>query len=160
VFSVQTTNHKPFGLSDPHLLEAMLARLHRAALEDHPPPLPQPPPRRAAAFRIEPWVRIDNDLSPHATVIEASGRDRPGLLAELARVLAEANVTIVTAHLDPYGERVSDVFYVQEHGGGQIANPRRIAALSSKLETILCAAEPPAGAAQPALTVARASTAR
>lgn len=160
VFSVQTTTHKPFGLSDPHVLESMLARLHRAAIEDHPPLAPQPPPRRTAAFRIEPWVRIDNSLSPLATVIEASGRDRPGLLAELARVLAEAKVTIVSAHLDPYGERVSDVFYVQEEGGGQIIHPRRVAALSHRLETVLRAAEPPTDAANPALTVARASTAR
>ncbi|MGD9981883.1 MAG: [protein-PII] uridylyltransferase [Hyphomonadaceae bacterium] len=158
VFSIQTTNHRPFGMDGPRLLEALTARLTRAALSDHAPPIAPPPSRRVAAFNIEPWVRIDNDITPSATVIEASGRDRLGLLADLARVCAEAKVSIVSAHIDTYGERASDVFYVQEEeGGGQIANPRRIAAVRGKLEAALRAAEP----ADPSkLAVARASTAR
>jgi [protein-PII] uridylyltransferase len=162
VFSIQTTDHKPFGMRDARTLEGLVARLNRAALEDHPLPEAKPASRRNAAFSIEPWVRIDNDLTPHATVVEASGRDRLGLLAELAHVCAEAKVSIVSAHIDTYGERASDVFYMQEQGGGQIANPARIAALRGKLETVLRAAEPaaPADPAKQALAVARASTAR
>jgi [protein-PII] uridylyltransferase len=162
VFSVQTADHKPFGLHDPAALENLVGRLHRAAIEDHPPPVARPASRRAAAFAIEPWVRIDNSITPHATVIEASGRDRLGLLAELAHVCAEANVSIASAHIDTYGERASDVFYVQEEGGGQIANPRRIASVRAKLEAVLRTAEPaaPADPAKKPLAVARASTAR
>jgi [protein-PII] uridylyltransferase len=96
-------------------------------------------------------------------VIEASGRDRLVLLAALAHVCAAANVSIVSAHIDTYGERATDVFYVQEEGGGgQIANPRRIASVRAKLEDVLRAAEPaaPAGPAKSRLAVARASTAR
>ncbi|MGE0596349.1 MAG: [protein-PII] uridylyltransferase [Hyphomonadaceae bacterium] len=160
VFSLQSTNRKAFGADDPRALARLVERLHCAALEDQKLPPAPPTPRRTAVFRIEPWVRIDNGISPAATVIEASGRDRPGLLAALARVLAEANVSISSAHLDPYGERVSDVFYVQEALGGQISNLRRIAALREKLEAVLRAAEPPAEAGKSALAVARASTAR
>ncbi|MEQ1489528.1 MAG: bifunctional uridylyltransferase/uridylyl-removing protein, partial [Terricaulis sp.] len=125
-------------------------------------PPPAAPSRRNAAFAIEPWVRIDNDITPHATVIEASGRDRLGLLADLAHVCVEAKVSIGSAHIDTYGERASDVFYVQEEGGGQIANPRRIASVRAKLEDVLRAAEPaaPADPAKAPLAVARASTAR
>jgi [protein-PII] uridylyltransferase len=161
VFSIQTTDHKPFGLNDPRALENLIARLTRAALEDYPPPPPRPISKRGAAFTIEPWVRLDNDITPDATVIEASGRDRLGLLAELAHVCAAEKVSIVSAHIDTYGERASDVFYVQEPMGGQIAEPRRKAALKSKLEDVLRAAEPAApGAAERRLAVARASTAR
>ena len=162
VFSIQTTDYKPFGLRDPSALESLIQRLHRAALADHPLPEAKPAPRRHAAFAIEPWVRIDNDLTPDATVVEASGRDRLGLLAELAHVCAEAKVSIVSAHIDTYGERASDVFYVQEEGGGQIASPQRTAALRGKLEAVLRAAEPaaPADPAKKAMAVARASTAR
>ncbi|MBX9746750.1 MAG: [protein-PII] uridylyltransferase [Hyphomonadaceae bacterium] len=162
VFSVQTTDHKPFGLRDPSLLESLVGRLNRAALADHALPARQPASRRNAAFAIEPWVRIDNDLTPDATVVEASGRDRLGLLAELAHVCAEANVSIASAHIDTLGERASDVFYVQEEGGGQIKEPRRIASLRAKLEAVLRAAEPaaPADPAKKALAVARASTLR
>ncbi len=162
VFSIQTADHKPFGMRDSALLEGLVARLNRAALTDHALPTPQPASRRNAAFAIEPWVRIDNDLTPHATVVEASGRDRLGLLAELAHVCAEAKVSIASAHIDTYGERASDVFYVQDESGGQIKEPRRIAGLRAELEAVLRAAEPaaPADPARKALAVARASTAR
>ena len=162
VFSIQTTDLKPFGLRDPRALEMLVQRLTRAALEDHPLPAAKQPSRRTAAFAIEPWVRIDNDVTPDATVIEASGRDRLGLLAELAHVCAEANVSINSAHIDTFGVRASDVFYVQEADGGQIANPRRIAALRGKLEAVLRAAEPepPADPAKKPLAVARHSPAR
>jgi [protein-PII] uridylyltransferase len=145
-------------------LEALWSKAHaRRACNDHAAPPPAAPSRRNAAFAIEPWVRIDNDMTPHATVIEASGRDRLGLLADLAHVCAEAKVSIGSAHIDTYGERASDVFYVQEEeGGGQIANPRRIASVRAKLEDVLRAAEPaaPADPAKAPLAVARASTAR
>ncbi|MBS0386702.1 MAG: ACT domain-containing protein [Proteobacteria bacterium] len=156
VFSVQTTDHKPFGAGNAPALGALIARLNRAALEDLAPPAPAPLSRRALAFSIEPWVRIDNELTPQASVVEASGRDRPGLLASLSRVFADADVSIASAHIDTYGERASDVFYVSEEGGGQIASPQRIAGLRAKLETVLRAAD--AGAAKQ--TTERASTAR
>ena len=162
VFSVQTADRRPFGQDDPDALDALIARLHRAALEDFAQPTPKPPSRRAAAFAIEPWVRIDNDLTPQATVVEASGRDRPGLLAGLAHVFAESKISIASAHIETLGERASDVFYVQEEEGGQVSSARRVAALRAKLETVLRAAEPaaPADPAKTPLAVARASTAR
>ncbi len=162
VFSIQTMDMKPFGLRDPRMLERLIQRLTRAALEDYPLPAASPPSRRKAAFAIEPWVRVDNDITPDATVIEASGRDRRGLLAELAHVCAEAKTSISSAHIDTYGVRASDVFYVQEEEGGQITSPRRIASLRSKLEAVLGAAEPepPADPARKPLAVARHSPAR
>jgi [protein-PII] uridylyltransferase len=160
VFSVQTTEHRPFGLKDRRQLDVMLARLHRAALEDLAEGAAPPLQKRLSAFRIEPWVRIDNALTPNATIIEASGRDRPGLLAALATVLAEAKINIISAHLDAYGERVNDVFYAQEQGGLQITDPSRIEMIESKLDEVLLAAEPPADAASASRAVARASTAR
>jgi [protein-PII] uridylyltransferase len=162
VFSIQTTDLKPFGLRDARALDMLTQRLTRAALEDHPLPAAKPPSRRTAAFAIEPWVRIDNDITPHATVIEASGRDRLGLLAELAHVFAEAKVSINSAHIDTYGVRASDVFYVQEAEGGQVASARRMAALRAKLEAVLRTAEPapPADPAKKPLAVARHSPAR
>jgi len=162
VFSVQTTDRQPFGQDEPEALDALVARLHRAALEDFAPPEPKALSRRAAAFSIEPWVRIDNDLTPHATVVEASGRDRPGLLAGLAHAFAESKINIASAHIETLGERASDVFYVQAEEGGQIASARRVSALRAKLEAVLRAAEPaaPADPAKKPLAVARASTAR
>lgn len=121
----------------------------------------RPVQRRQAAFAIEPWVRIDNDLSNTATVIEVSGRDRPGLLAALANVLTGAGLSITSAHIDAYGERVADVFYVTA-GGGQLLDAGAVAGLSAQLDAVLREDEPdaPADPARQRLAVARASTAR
>ncbi len=162
VFSIQTPARTPFGADDAGALGSLIARLERAAVENHALAAAKLPSRRSAAFTIEPWVRIDNDITPHATVIEASGRDRLGLLAELAHVCAQAKVSIISAHIDSRGERASDVFYAQEEGGGQIADPRRMARVRAELETVLRAAEAkaPVDPAEAALAVAPASTAR
>ncbi|MBI3439778.1 MAG: [protein-PII] uridylyltransferase [Proteobacteria bacterium] len=156
VFSIQTTDHKPFGATNERALDALVARIHCAALEDIAPPPPPPLSRRALAFTIEPWVRVDNELTPHASVVEASGRDRPGLLASLSRVFAEAGVSIASAHIDTYGERASDVFYVADEDGAQIASAKRVADLRTELEAVLRAADAAAGKQ----ATARASTAR
>jgi [protein-PII] uridylyltransferase len=163
VFSIQNSNDKPFGFEDTDALEALMSRVRRAALEDHPMPAPRPPSRRTAAFAIEPWVRVDNELTPHASVIEASGRDRQGLLAELAAVLAASDISIGSAHIDAHGERVADVFYVQDRtSGGPITDEARIAALRADLESVLRRGEPdaPADPARTPLAVARASLGR
>jgi len=46
-------------------------------------------------------------------VIDVSGRDRPGLLSDVSAVLAAAGISIVSAHVGSYGERVFDAFYVK-----------------------------------------------
>jgi [protein-PII] uridylyltransferase len=163
VFSIQTVNGKAFGVEDNDALDTLMSRVHRAALEDHPTPGLRPPSRRTAAFAIEPWVRVDNELTPFATVIEASGRDRPGLLAELAAVFATSDISIGSAHIDAHGERVADVFYVQERASGTpIKDAARIDSLRASLEGVLRRGEPdaPADPARTPLAVARASTAR
>ncbi len=112
---------------------------------------------RAAAFTIAPAVSIDNDASADATVIEASGRDRPGLLAALARILAEAELSIQSAHVDNYGERAVDAFYVVTRQG-KLTEPHRAAAVRARLLEALEDAE--LAAARPRLERARASARR
>jgi [protein-PII] uridylyltransferase len=168
LFSILDANGAPFGQDDDAALARLLQRV-RAAATSAPQTAPTRPPRdyklaqrRTAAFAIEPWVRIDNELSQTSSVIEVSGRDRPGLLADLARVLAEGDVVIVSAHIDSYGERVADVFYVTEREGEKLTDPVRIAALQESLLEALAEGEPPASAnaARQKLAVAPASTAR
>ncbi len=163
VFSILDAEGAPFGGTDERLLERMVARVRAAALGEPQPALAKRPvQRRYAAFAIEPWARVDNELSQTSTVIEVSGRDRPGLLAALAAALADVGVSIVSAHIDAYGERVADVFYVTEPDGGQVSDPRRIEKLKHQLTDALREDEPdaPADPARQRLAVARASTAR
>ncbi len=117
---------------------------------------------RAAAFSIVPGVTLDNEASETSTVVEASGRDRPGLLAALARTLSDANLSILSAHIDGYGERAVDAFYVTDAKGEKLTDARKGNALKAALALALEDAEDEiAPAARRAnLQRARASIAR
>ncbi len=162
VFAIQSSDGEAFGAGQEAALAQLIARLRRACAEDHPAPEQGAVPRRKAAFTITPWVMLDNALTPEASVVEASGRDRPGLLAHLAQVFAKRGLSIASAHIDTHGERASDVFYVNAPGGAQITDAAEIAALREELIAVLRAGKPeaPADPARQPLAVAHASTAR
>ena len=158
-FYVQDVSGQPFGTDSPRMLARLVEALESAAL-GQPPELEARKAAelgRTAAFTIAPAVTIDNDASAHATVIEVSGRDRPGLLAALARILAEAELSIQSAHIDNYGERAVDAFYVVTRQG-KLTEPTRAAAVRARLLDALEDAE--SAAARPRLERARASAAR
>lgn len=116
---------------------------------------------RSAAFFVEPSVTFDDDVTESATVIEVSGRDRPGLLADLCAILANSGMNVASAHVESYGERAMDVFYAQDRAGGPIVNANRRAALRRKLLDALTSGEPDAPrAGDRDLPRARSSTAR
>ena len=162
VFFLQDTAGGPYGADSPRALER-LAGLIEAAARGKPISFEAKRPGdlgRTAAFAIIPTAVIDNDASDDASVIEVSGRDRPGLLGALARTLAEANLSIQSAHIDNYGERAVDAFYVCDADGQKLTSTRRIATLKDALVEVLAeeTAETPAG--RPRLQRARASYAR
>jgi [protein-PII] uridylyltransferase len=66
-------------------------------------------------------VTVDADSSGDAAIIEVSGRDRPGVLAELARALADAGLSVSSAHIDGSGPRLADAFYVTDPDGAKPA---------------------------------------
>ena len=72
--------------------------------------------RREAAFTVTPSVNLDLEASDDALVIEATGRDRPGLLHALAKTLSDIGLSLEAARIDGYGERAVDTFYVTENG--------------------------------------------
>ncbi|MDI1282040.1 MAG: [protein-PII] uridylyltransferase [Brevundimonas sp.] len=139
VFEVQDGAGLPYGRAEPRQLKRLLARLESAARRDV---APEPAAsvevsRRRAAFRVRPVVLIDARASDTAVVIEVSGADRPGLLAELARVLSTHRLSIRSAHVASFGERAVDSFYVVDDQGLKPAVGSRTDALRTALETVL-----------------------
>jgi [protein-PII] uridylyltransferase len=125
--------------SEPTADWGWLSRLHQAALDaargdaTFTPPPRGKVSRRAAAFDVAPWVAFD-DASHDRTIIEVSGRDRPGLLAALSAALADAGVSIWSANVESIGERAMDVFYaVEAQGGGKIVDPARREVIRERL---------------------------
>ena len=97
----------------------------------------KPPERRIVAFQVEPQVVINNALSDQFTVIEATGRDRPGLLYDLTSTLSDLSLDITSAHITTYGEKAVDVFYVTDLTGKKIVSDVRQANIQTRLSTAL-----------------------
>ena len=108
--------------------------------------------RGVEAFTVEPEIVINNALSDRLTVLEVSGRDRPGLLYELTSALSDLSLDIASAHVTTFGEKAVDVFYVTDLVGKQIINEARQSAVRARLKSIL----DPADRAQSASEAARA----
>ncbi len=97
--------------------------------------------RGVDAFTVEPEVVINNGLSERLTVIEVSGRDRPGLLYELTSALSDLSLDIASAHVTTFGEKAVDVFYVTDLVGKQIISEARQSTIRARLEVILAGEE-------------------
>jgi [protein-PII] uridylyltransferase len=160
VFRVQDVGGGPFGADSPQTLHKLAETLQAVAGGAGPSFEPRRTfdLGRASAFTVPANVSVDNDASETATVMEVSGRDRPGLLEALARILADAKLQLLSAHIDGYGERAVDAFYVCDEAGDKLTDPKRIAGLKSALTAVLLAED----TAKPGrrLERARASVAR
>ncbi|HEY0927429.1 [protein-PII] uridylyltransferase [Brevundimonas sp.] len=138
VFELQDGSGAPYGQAEPRRLTRLVSALEAAARGEKSgaPPAPQPNPRRAA-FDVRPVALIDLDETPDAAVIELSGADRPGLLAELSRVLADHGLSIRSAHIAGFGERAVDSFYVTDARGRRPAAGPKLDRLREALEAVL-----------------------
>ncbi len=157
VFQVQDGADQPFGQAEPRRLTSLIAALEAAAKGQapvQPPAMPAPSPRRAV-FDVRPVVMIDNAASADATVIEVSGADRPGLLAELSRTLSDHDLSIRSAHVAGFGERAVDSFYVTDRKGRKLKSDGLLDEVHAALEAVLDRA--PAAPEGRRITAARAS---
>jgi [protein-PII] uridylyltransferase len=114
-------------------LAEVVAAKHAAAAKDTP-------------FDVPAQVSIDNELSNRYTVIEVSGRDRPGLLYAITDILSQLNLNIASAHIVTFGEKAADVFYVTDLTGAKITPNSRKAMIRQKLLAAFPALPAKAGA--------------
>jgi [protein-PII] uridylyltransferase len=157
IFYVQDALGLPFGHDDERLLNLACQTLEGAALQGVKPveAARKALTPRMAAFAMASTVTFDDEASDHATIVEVSCRDRAGLLADVASALSHAKLNIGSAHIDCYGERAVDSFYVT-HAQGKLSKPVK-AQLKKELLAIL---DPNATSSGRNLPKARASLAR
>ena len=89
--------------------------------------------KRERAFKVPTSITFDNEGSEIYTIIEVDTRDRPGLLFDLTRTLANANVYINSAVIATYGEQVVDSFYVKDMFGLKFHSTGKQQSLERKL---------------------------
>jgi [protein-PII] uridylyltransferase len=138
IFMLQDNNKAAFAAGDAPRMERLEAAM-RDALAGNPitGDVKTRAGRREAAFLVQPSVQIRDDLSAEYTVIDVAGRDRPGLLHEVADVLADMKLSIHSAHVGSYGERVFDAFYVQNAQGQKLGTKVRKETLKERLLAVL-----------------------
>ena len=93
--------------------------------------------KRERVFKVPTHITFDNDGSEIYTIIEVDTRDRPGLLYDLARSLAESNVYIANAVIATYGEQVVDTFYVKDMFGLKYYTESKQKTLEKRLRTAI-----------------------
>lgn len=93
--------------------------------------------RRLKPFSVPSQVLISNVLSQKFTVIEVSGLDRTGLLHHLTNAIADLNVTIASAHISTFGEKVVDVLYVTDLMGHKVVSKQRQNRIKARLLEVL-----------------------
>ncbi|MCZ4352171.1 [protein-PII] uridylyltransferase [Roseovarius aestuarii] len=93
--------------------------------------------KRERAFRVPTHVTFDNEGSEIYTIIEVDTRDRPGLLYDLTRTLADNNVYIASAVIATFGEQVVDTFYVKDMFGLKFHSEAKQRSLEKKLRTAI-----------------------
>ena len=91
--------------------------------------------KREKAFRVPTSISFDNNGSEIYTIIEVDTRDRLGLLYDLTRTLAVANVNISSAVIATYGEQAVDTFYVKDMFGLKLHSKSKQDSLEMKLRS-------------------------
>ncbi len=136
VFSIQNADRQPFG--NDRSLAALKVKIRQAVageidLDQNIHERAARQGRRAKAFKVPPRVLIDNLASVSHTVIETNGKDRPGVLYAMTKVLSRLNLQIGSARISTYGERFVDVFYVKDLFGLKVDQERKLETLRFEL---------------------------
>jgi len=139
VFEVQDGAGLPYGQAEPRRLQRLIEALESAALGRLTVAAPGggAVSARRAAFEVRPVVMVDHQASERATVVEVSGADRPGLLAELAQTLSRHGLSIRSAHVASFGARAVDAFYVTDGQGEPLRPGPELERLKAALLTVL-----------------------
>jgi [protein-PII] uridylyltransferase len=97
----------------------------------------RPKSSRREAFKIEPQVTLDNELSDRFTVVEVECLDRHGLLYDLTHTISDLSLDIASAHIATFGERVVDTFYVTDLVGHKLTAKARQTRIRKHLLTAI-----------------------
>ena len=96
------------------------------------------PPRRALPrhlrhFRLVPQIRFDHNEAADRTILSLVSTDRPGLLADVTRVLRDQRLRVHDARIATFGERAEDVFQITDERDRALVDPTQQQALRDAL---------------------------
>ena len=93
--------------------------------------------RRAEVIPVRPKVSFPETRSKERQIIEVVGRDRPGLLWQLADTLRRHDIDILSAHIENVGIKAMDTFYVRSLTDISVSDKGRQTVIRKALMKIL-----------------------
>ena len=78
-------------------------------------------------------VEIDNSTSDSATIIEVYAHDRPGLLYDITRKIAELGLNLSLAKISTEVDQAADIFYVVDSDGEKLTDFDRLDEIRKQL---------------------------
>ncbi|WP_417688747.1 [protein-PII] uridylyltransferase [Pseudidiomarina sp.] len=100
-------------LTDARRIEALKQELHDVLRGRSPAPNTQRRlPRRLRSFQVQTKVEFVPAKNARRTAFELTALDRPGLVAQVAKVLQALDLNILTAKITTVGEQAEDLFIV------------------------------------------------
>ena len=91
-----------------------------------------PPPRRQRRY-IQPRIRIDNEGSDRATIIDIRAQDQAGLLYTILDAIYKLGLDIRLAKITTEAFIAEDSFYVTDTNGAKITDPTRLKKIQEAL---------------------------
>ncbi|WP_067461558.1 [protein-PII] uridylyltransferase [Actinomadura macra] len=124
---------------DPATLEADLRRMLADRLD-----VAERLERRVRSVRTRPGVtvppprvRLVDDASSTATVVEVRAHDGPGLLWRIGRALGSCGLQVRAARVDTLGAEAVDVFYVVDEAGRSLTDPAALSSVRTQVMAVL-----------------------
>ena len=93
--------------------------------------------RRAEAIPVHPDVTISSAPQGDRYIIDVQGRDRPGLLWELATALRDLGLDLLSAHIENVGTMAVDAFYVRGEDESDLTAMKRQTEIKQTIMSIL-----------------------
>jgi [protein-PII] uridylyltransferase len=82
-------------------------------------------------------VLTSNSESDFYTIVDVTANDRPGLLFDLTRTIADLGLEIFISKAATILDQVTDTFYLKDRDGTKITDPERLARLERDLRAVL-----------------------
>ena len=88
-------------------------------------------PSRFRKMKAPVRVLIDNKTSENFSIIEINCKNSPGVLYIITKSFSELGMQVNTASISSFGNRIQDIFYVNDLFGQKITDHRKISEIKS-----------------------------
>ena len=114
------------------VIQNITASLNQEELETY-----QPLFQTKIKVEVEPRITIDNQMSKLATTFQILSGDRQGLLMDILQIFHDQNMSVQSAKISTYGEKVFDIFQITDVKNKKVKDTKVLKTLEDQLLKIL-----------------------